>query len=33
MKEYCFMNIFASDMLTEIKLNEVEVFELDETER
>jgi hypothetical protein len=27
------MNIFASDMLNEIKLNEADVFELDETGR
>jgi len=27
------MNIFACDMLTEIKLSEADVFELDERER
>jgi hypothetical protein len=27
------MNIFASDMFTEIKLNEADVLELNETER
>jgi hypothetical protein len=27
------MNIFSSDILTEIKLSEIDVFELDERER